>query len=149
MNDNSNNAPNKKEAMDPRAEIERLTAKFAKAVTDKDFAAIGPFYEERARFLPPGGPMVEGPAAILASIRKMVEAGITALDLHAVDVIESGDFVIEIGRTTVTIQPPGVMALVLLLMGKRRLIKQGKSIVVWRRQKDGSLKIMADTFNSN
>ena len=145
----SSRSPDKKEASGTREEIERLTAKFAKAVTDKDFAAIGPLYEEQARFLPPGGPMVVGPAAILASIQKMVEAGITALDLQPVDVIESGDFVVEIGRTTVTIQPLGIMALVLLLMGKRRLIKQGKSIVVWRRQKDGSLKIMADTFNSD
>lgn len=135
--------------MDTRAEVEKHTAQFAKAVTDRDFSSLGPLYEEGARFLPPGAPMVEGPTAILASIQKMVERGITALDLQAVDVIESGDFVIEIGCTTVTIQPPGVMALVLLLMGKRRLIKKGKSIVVWRRQKDGSLKIMADTFNSD
>jgi len=93
--------------------------------------------------------MVESPAAIQAAIEKMVEGGITALDLRAVDVIDAGDFVIEIGRTTVTIQPPGAMALILLLMGKRRLIKRGKSIVVWRRQKDGTLKIVADTFNSD
>jgi ketosteroid isomerase-like protein len=135
--------------MNTRARIEKLTAKFAKAVTDKDFAAIGPFYEERARFLPPGAPMVEGPAAIQATIQKMVEAGIHALDLQAVDVIEAGDLVIEIGRTTVTIQPPGAMALILLLTGKRQLVRQGKSIVVWRRQTDGALKIVADTFNSD
>ena len=141
--------PTTMEAMGTRAEIEKLTAQFAKAVTDKNFAALGSLYEERARFLPPGGPMVEGRAAIQTAIQKMVEAGIQALDLQAVDVIEAGDFVIEIGRTTVTIQPPGVMSLILLLMGKRRLIKHGKSIVVWRRQKDGALKIMADTFNSD
>jgi hypothetical protein len=41
------------------------------------------------------------------------------------------------------------MALILFLMGKRRLVKQAKSVVVWRRQKDGSLKIAVDTFNSN
>ena len=135
--------------MDTRAEVERLTANFAKAVTDRDFAALAPFYEERARFLPPGHSMVEGPAAIQASIQKMVEGGIRTLDLEAVDVIEAGDFVIEIGRTTVTIRPPGAMSLLLLLMGKRTLTKCGKPIVVWRRQKDGALKIVADTFNSD
>ncbi len=93
--------------------------------------------------------MVEGPAAIQATIQKLVERGIKTLDLRAVDVIDGGDFIIEIGRTTVTIQPPGAMALLLLLMGKRRLTKHGKSIVVWRRQKDGALKIVADTFNSD
>ena len=135
--------------MDVRAEVEQHTATFAKAVTNRDYTTLGPLYEADARFLPPGEPMVVGPAAIQASVRKMVERGIMVLDLKAVDVIESGDLVIEIGRTTVTIQPRGIMALVLLLMGKRRLIKRGKSIVVWRRQKDGSLKIMADTFNSD
>jgi len=54
-----------------------------------------------------------------------------ALDLQAVSVIEAGDFVIEIGRITGTIQPSGVMSLILLLMGKRRLIKHAKSVVVW------------------
>jgi ketosteroid isomerase-like protein len=135
--------------MDTRAEIEKLTARFAKAVMDKDFATLGSCYEERARFLPPGAPMVEGRAAIQAAQQKMIEGGVQALDLQAVDVIEAGDFVIEIGRTTVTIQPPGLKSLILLLLGKRRLIKQGKSVVVWRRQKDGALKIVLDTFNSD
>ena len=135
--------------MNTREEIERLTAQFAKAVTAKDFAALGSFYEERARFLPPGAPMVEGRAAIQAAIKKMVAAGVAALDLQAVDVIEAGDFVIEIGRTKVMIQPPGAMSVILWLVGKRRFTRQGKSIVVWRRQKDGALKIVADTFNSD
>ena len=61
--------------MDTRAEIEKLTARFAKAVTDKDFATLGSYYEERARFLPPGAPMVEGRAAIQAAQQKMIEGG--------------------------------------------------------------------------
>jgi ketosteroid isomerase-like protein len=135
--------------MSSRAEIEKLTAKFAKAVTNKDFAALGSFYEERACLLPPGAPMVEGRAAVQAAQQKMIEGGVQALDLQAVDVIEAGDFVIEIGRATLTIQPPGAMSIILLLVGKRRLTKQGKSVVVWRRQKDGALKIVVDTFNSD
>jgi ketosteroid isomerase-like protein len=132
-----------------RAEIEQLTTKFAKALSNRDFAALGSFYEEQARFLPPGAPMVQGPAAIQVAIRRMVEAGVQALDLQAIDVIEAGDLVIEIGRTTVTIQPRGLKSLILSFVGKRRFTKQGKSIVVWRRRKDGVLKIVADTFNSD
>ena len=97
----------------------------------------------------PGSAMIEGRSAMQAAQQKLIESGVVALDLHAVDVIEAGDFVIEIGRITVTIKPPGLMALILFLMGKRRLVKQAKSVVVWRRQKDGSLKITVDTFNSN
>src|SRR5262249_31908337 len=125
--------------MDTRAEIQALTAKFAKAVTDKDFAALGPFYEERARLLPPGAPTVEGRAAIQGAQQRMIEAGVQALDLEVVDVIEAGDFAIEIGRTTVTVQPPG----------GQPMIDKGKSVVVWRRQQDGALKITVDIFNSD
>ncbi|MCQ3973424.1 MAG: hypothetical protein DPW09_08275 [Anaerolineae bacterium] len=125
--------------MSIRAEIEKLTAQFAKAVTNKDFAALGPFYEERARFLPPGAPMVEGRAAIQAAQQKMIEGGVQALDLECVDVIEAGDFAIEIGRTTVTIR----------LLGLLSITRTGKSVVVWRRQKDGTFKIVVDTFNSD
>jgi ketosteroid isomerase-like protein len=125
--------------MSIRAEIEKLTAQFAKAVTNKDFAALGPFYEERARLLPPGAPMVEGRAAIQAAQQKMIEGGVQALDLECVDVIEAGDFAIEIGRTTVTIR----------LLGLFSITRTGKSVVVWRQQKDGTLKIVVDTFNSD
>jgi ketosteroid isomerase-like protein len=127
------------QAMDTRAEIEKLTAKFAKAVADKDFAALGPFYEERARLLPPGAPMLEGRAAIQAAQQHMIEGGVQALDLDCVDVIEAGNVAIEIGRTTLTIQPPAAESVSV----------KGKSVVVWRRQTDGTLKIAVDMFNSD
>ena len=137
------------EAMSARAEIERLTEKFAKAVTGKDFAALGPFYEDRARFLPPGAPMVEGPVAIQAAQRKIIEQGLQSLTLCADDIIEAGDLIIEIGRIAVTIRPRGIRLLLAMIMGKRTFTIRGKSVVIWRRQKDDSLKIAVDTFNSD
>lgn len=131
------------------AEIEKLTAKFAKAITEKDFAALGPFYEDRARFLPPGAPMVEGPVAIQAAQRKFIEQGLLSLNLCADDIIEAGDLIIEIGRVAVTIRPRGIRSLLAMIMGKRTFTIYGKSVVIWRRQKNGSLKIAVDTFNSD
>lgn len=135
--------------MSTREAIQALTAEFAQLVRNKDFSAIGAYYDDQARLLLPGSPMIEGRAAIQAAQQELIESGVVALDLQAVDVIEAGDFVIEIGHITVTIQPPGVMALIPLLMGKRKLMKQAKSVVVWRRQKDGTFKIAVDIFNSN
>jgi ketosteroid isomerase-like protein len=125
-----------------QTEIKNYTAKFAKAVTNKDFAMIGTYYEEQARWLPPGGRIVEGRAAIQTAQQKMIESGVQTLDLEAIDIIESGDFVIEIGRITVTIRPVRIVPW-------WTIIVKGKSVVVWRRQKDGSLKIVADIFNSD
>jgi ketosteroid isomerase-like protein len=122
-----------------RAEIETLTAQFAAAVTNKDFAALGSFYEEQARLLVAGTPMVEGRAAIQIAQQHMIERGVQDLALDVVDVIEAGDLAVEIGRYTLTMQPPG----------GARVIDRGKSVVVWRRQKGGGLKIAVDTFTSD
>jgi ketosteroid isomerase-like protein len=83
--------------------------------------------------------MVQGRAAIQAAQQKMIEGGVWALDLKCVDLIEAGDFAIEIGRTSVTIW----------LLGLFSITRTGKSVVVWHRQKDGMLKIVVDTFNSD
>lgn len=125
--------------MSARAEIENLTAKFAEAVTKKDFAKLGTFYEERARLLIAGAPMVEGRAAIQSAQQHMIEGGVQALRLDVVDVIEAGDLAVEIGRYTLTIHKPDGAS----------LTDRGKSVVVWRRHTDGALKIAVDTFNSD
>lgn len=125
-----------------RVEIENLTARFATAVTNKDFATIGAFYEERARWLPLGGRIVEGRAAIRVAQQRMIESGVMALKLEVIDIIESGDFAIEIGRINVTIRP-------VRFFPWWTVIVKGKSVVVWRKQKDGTIKILADTFNSD
>jgi len=47
MNSNSDNTSKKGYAVGIRSEIEKLTTQFAKAVTNKDFAALGIFYGEK------------------------------------------------------------------------------------------------------
>jgi ketosteroid isomerase-like protein len=123
--------------METRTEIEKLTAEFSKAVTNKDFAALGSFYEERARLLAPGVPMVEGRTAIQAALQRIIEGGVQTLGLDVIDVIEAGDFAIEIRRITLTIRSPGAES----------VTDHGKSVVVWRRLANGALKIAVDTFN--
>jgi uncharacterized protein (TIGR02246 family) len=123
-----------------REEIESLTRDFAQAATNKDLDAMVAFYEEGARFLPPGAPMAQGRTAIRDVQQRIIERGVQALELETVDVIEAGEFFIEIGRVTVTIRPPGASS---------AMTDHGKSVVVWRRQADGTLKIVVDTFNSN
>ena len=125
--------------MSIRAEVEKLTANFVSAVTEKDFAALGPFYEDNARLLAPGARMVTGRAAIVAAQRHMIEGGVQALALECVDVIEVGDLAIEIERINVTVQVPSATP----------VTDTGKSVVVWRRQPDGTLRIVVDIFNSD
>lgn len=85
--------------MTVRDEIEKLTATFARAITNKDFAALGPFYEEDARLLAPGAPMVRGREAISSAHQRIIESGVQALSLECVDVIEAGDSLSKSGAS--------------------------------------------------
>jgi ketosteroid isomerase-like protein len=98
------------------------------------------FYADDAIFLPPGAPIAVGRAAIQAAQQRMLESGVQALELEAMKVIETGEFAVEVGRVIVTIQPPGASA---------SMTEMGKSVVVWRREGNGTLKILVDTFNSD
>jgi ketosteroid isomerase-like protein len=83
--------------------------------------------------------MAEGRRAIQAAIQGLLDAGAQALALDVVDVIDDNDISVDIGRYTLTVQPPGAES----------FIDNGKYVVVWRQQSDGTLLIAADIFNSN
>ena len=112
-----------------------LLAAFSKAVANKDAVGIGNFYSERAKLLPPGAPLVEGRAGIQAFVEQLFAAGLSGLDLETIDVLEGGDLVVDVGRYTMSFTPEGS--------------DHGKYIAVYRRQADGGLTIVADTFNSD
>ena len=125
--------------MGRRSVIESHIAEFCKAVSNKDAAALSTFYEEGARFLAPGAPLAEGRAAIQATMQALLDAGVQALALDTLDVIDDSDISVEVGRFTLTIQPPG----------QESAIDNGKYVVAWREQGDGSLLIAVDCFNSD
>src|SRR5215831_18612522 len=77
---------------------------FAKGNMD----AFDNIYTREARILPPGLPMMSGGAAIKsfwADFIRMTNA--TAATLETVQAMADGDGVVEIGKATITMQPPG------------------------------------------
>ena len=125
--------------MDTRAEIEALATEFSKAFNNQDAVELATFYTEDCKMLPPNLPLVEGRAGVEAFCRQMIEGGCRSLDLETTDVLESGELIVEVGRYTMTIQPPG----------GDPAQDVGKYLDVRRRQSDGSLKIAIDTFTSD
>ncbi|HAM02237.1 MAG TPA: DUF4440 domain-containing protein [Acidimicrobiaceae bacterium] len=125
--------------MSRRSAIESRDSEFCKAVSNKDTATLSTFYEEGARFLAPGAPLAEGRAAIRATMQGLLDAGAEALALDTIDVIDDSETSVEIGRYTLTVRPPGADS----------VIDNGKYVVVWREQADGTLRIIADCFNSD
>src|SRR5579864_5977551 len=120
-----------------RTEIETSVTDFVKAFNNHDAAGLGEFYTEDARMLPPDAPLIVGRAGIEAMVKEMFAAGCQSLDLEPIDVHESCDMAVDVGRYTLTIQPPGA-----------ELVQEvGKYVAVYRRQPDGGMKLIVDTFN--
>ena len=64
---------------------------------------------------------------------------VTAFKLNTQDVIATGDYAIETGSVTMTLQPK---------TGKA-MNDVGKYLTVWKKQPDGSYKIIRDIANSD
>ncbi len=120
-----------------RTEIETVLIDFVKAFNNHDAAGLAAFYTADARMLPPDAPMIVGRSGIEAMAQDMFDMGCQSLDLETVDVIESGDLQVEVGRYTMVIQPPGADP----------IQDVGKYVAVHQRQSDGTLKLAVDTFN--
>jgi len=96
-------------------------------------------YTADARILPPGAAMISGRNAIKefwANLIRSVNA--ESAVLSSVDVIPSGEGVVEIGRATLRMQPSGQAASEL----------EVKYVVYWR-QEDGRWKWHVDIWNQN
>ena len=122
-----------------RKEIEGIVEQFGKDFNNQDSAALASYYAEDAKLLPPGSPLLQGRAAIQTFADGMFAAGCRSLDLTTTDVIEAGDCAIEVGTFVMGIAPPGADP----------VQDVGKYVAIHRRQSDGSLKLIVDTFNSD
>lgn len=105
----------------------------------RNFAALDNIYTRDARILPPGAPMISGREAIKKFWSEMVQsANATGVVLTAVDVLLAGDSAVEIGKATLTVEPPGQSATQIEM----------KFVVYWREE-DGRWKWHIDIWNLN
>jgi uncharacterized protein (TIGR02246 family) len=105
----------------------------------RDFAALDNIYTRDARILPPGGPMISGREAIKKFWSDMVQsANATSAVLASVDIMPAGDGALEIGKATLTVEPPGQSAAQV----------EVKYVVYWQ-QEDGRWKWHVDIWNPN
>jgi ketosteroid isomerase-like protein len=103
----------------------------------RNFSALDEIYTADAYILPPGGPMVSGRPGIKEFWSNLIQSvnASTAL-LTSIEVMPTGDGVIEIGQATLGIQPEGQAASELIV----------KYVVYWR-QEDKKWKWHVDIWN--
>jgi ketosteroid isomerase-like protein len=120
--------------------LRRLDARFMKAVAAREAGGlVKAFYADDAVLLPPNHSAVVGRAGIQAYFQGMLDGGLESIRLETVHLEVSGALAWARGRYSVAIAPRG-----------RPLIHDtGKSLVCYRRQRNGGWKAVADMFSSD
>ncbi len=132
-------------AIDAAAVTEAIAAKdqaFAAAMVAGDVATVASQYTDDAILLPPGGPRVEGAAAIQETFASWIEEGGTpasmTLTSDDVTVTAAGDYAHAVGTWTMSGPAPD----------GSEWSDNGKFVAVWKNV-DGDWKMAADIWNSD
>jgi uncharacterized protein (TIGR02246 family) len=133
------------EAVDTRGQDERAIrqadAATLNAAQAKDVDGAIANYADDASWLPPNAPMLNGKAAIRAGWSKLIGSPGFNIDwqIDKLEVGRAGD----LAYTIYTYQ--------LALEGSagKPIADHGKDMAVWKKQSDGTWKMVADTFNSD
>jgi uncharacterized protein (TIGR02246 family) len=124
---------------DHQTEIRALIANWERAAAARDARGVAALYAEDATLLPPGQPAIKGRQNIQNFWQGFFDLGASDARINPVEIRGSDPFVYEIGEYSAMMpQPTGGTA-----------PGNGKYLVVWERQSDGSLKMVADMFSPN
>jgi uncharacterized protein (TIGR02246 family) len=121
-----------------RAAIEAANAKFSEAFARGDAKGLSAMYTSDAIAFPPDSEMIRGNEAIGEFWKATRDSGVRGAALTTIEVSRSGDVAYEVGKVSLTIQPPG----------KEQTTAMAKYVVVWKRQGDSSWKLHRDIWNS-
>jgi len=125
------------QAGEPRMHIEQGVAQWVAAFNAGDGTAVANLYTEDAALFPPGGPRVDGRAAIQAFWQGAIDSGMKADELRLVEVDANGDMAGEVGIFTLSV--PGEN-------GPTKVA--GKYIVIWKRS-GHTWQLHRDIWNTN
>jgi ketosteroid isomerase-like protein len=120
--------------------IRQLDKAFMSALNRKDAAAlVKGFYAPDAVLMPPNHEAVKGRPHIQRFLQGLIDAGAADFTLKTTKIESAGP--LAYGR--------GVYGFSLPAPDGSRVRNAGKYVVVYRRQRDGTWKAVADIFNSD
>lgn len=125
-----------------KTKVEKLEQEMTKAMLAGDMETNLSLYTADAISMPSYEPMKEGIAALRKANEEMMKSGmkITAFEPTTLKVISSGNLVTEIGTYKITMTVPGM---------EKPMDDHGKYLTIWEKQKNGSLKIKVETWNTD
>ncbi len=120
--------------------INQLPATFAAALNAGDLDGIMAGFTDDAVRMPPNAPAIIGKESIRSLMQTNLEQNTYQLDNPPEEVQVSGDLAFARGTYTVTVTPKA---------GGESIQREGKYLVIFQKQADGSWKIARDIWNSD
>jgi ketosteroid isomerase-like protein len=120
--------------------IRNLDAQWSKTAGAHDLDGVVSYYSDDAVVLPPNAPAAADKQAIRALWAGLAGPGVSITwQASKVEVAKSGDLAYSLGTYTDSMKDP---------QGKL-LSDKGKFVEVWKKQSDGTWKVVVDTYSSD
>ena len=125
-----------------KAKIEMLNKEMVKNMLEGNSEKSLSLYTNDAISLPSYEPIRDGIAAIRKATDEMVKTGwkCNSFETNTLKVMVNGNMITEIGLYKINMSMPGM---------DKPMDDHGKYLTIWEKQKDGSLKIKIETWNSD
>ncbi len=125
-----------------KKKMQMMCDEYTQAMVSGEMDNLWKFYAEDIISMPSYEPMLRGIEACKESYKKMQESGMkmTKFVLTVTDAMQSGNFAVEIGTYTLTMEGGGM---------SMPWDDHGKYMNLWEVQSDGSMKLKAETWNSD
>ena len=124
-----------------KAKIEEMNKVYTKAMIDNNVEKMLSMYTEDIISMPSYQPTIKGIAKVRELSEMQAKSGwkTTEFVLSITDIIVQGNLAIEIGNYNMKMSGPDVP----------EWADYGKYITIWEEQKDGSMKIKVETWNTD
>lgn len=125
-----------------KAKIEKLNVEMGKAMVSGDTDKSLSFYAKDVISLPSYEPMLNGIDAVKKSNEEMKKAGwkVTGFKVNTFSVTSCNNLIVEIGTYEISFTMKDM---------DQPMTDVGKYLTIWEKQKDGSLKVKIETWNSD
>jgi ketosteroid isomerase-like protein len=125
-----------------KTKIEAINKEMAKYMVAGNSEKGLSLYTDDALSMPNYEPMHDGLAAIRKANEDMLKTGVkfNSFEPTTLKVIANGNLITEVGTYKISVSMPGM---------DKPMDDHGKYLTVWEKQKDGSLKVKIEIWNSD
>jgi uncharacterized protein (TIGR02246 family) len=117
-----------------KKQIEATNQTYMELAAKGDSAGVASLYTKDARLFFAGMPVVVGRANIKTAFSRILQSGVTKLDITTIEVFGTEDLLAEEGSVIIYV--------------KDKAVAEEKSIILWKKE-EGTWKLFRDIANSN